>query len=556
MSPDTLVQHFDAVADAPNGVQKLRDLILQLAVRGKLVPQDPSDEPALSLLKKGAEQSDRSDWTNEREFPLPESWSWVRLDELVDLEIGKTPSTKEPGFWADQDAGMPWVSIGDMPAVGIVSKTGRRISMRAAEEVFKRGPAPAGTLLMSFKLSIGKVALLNEPAYFNEAVVAIRPEHPEVRDYLMHCLRGIELHADTNAAIKGSTLNSSSLQRLPIPLPPLPEQRRIVEKVNQLMALCDELEERQQRRAEARTRMNRASLHHLTAATNDTQLAEHWRRIRDNFHRLYDAPETVTELRQAILQLAVRGKLVPQDPSDEPASMLLDRIQAERERLHKAGEIRKPKPLLQVGPDEVAFEVPEGWAWTRLGELILTLGDGPHYSPRYVPKDEGIPFLSTRNVRVDGFDLSDVKYVSEEDHQEFVRKIKPESGDVLYTKGGTTGIAKVNDLPFEFSVWVHVAVLKTPRGNLEPQYLALALNSPHCYAQAQQYTQGSSNSDLGLTRMINITVPLPPLPEQRRIVEKVHQLMALCDELEVKLTRSRTKAESLASAVVHHLTAA
>ncbi|CAN5779780.1 restriction endonuclease subunit S [soil metagenome] len=552
MSPDTLSQHFDAIADAPNGVQKLRDLILQLAVRGKLVPQDPSDEPALSLLKKGAEQSDRSDWTNEREFPLPESWSWVRLDELVDLEIGKTPSTKEPGFWADQDAGMPWVSIGDMPAVGIVSKTGRRISMRAAEEVFKRGPAPAGTLLMSFKLSIGKVALLNEPAYFNEAVVAIRPEHPEVRDYLMHCLRGIELHADTNAAIKGSTLNSSSLQRLPIPLPPLPEQRRIVEKVNQLMALCDELEERQQRRAEARTRMNRASLHHLTAATNDTQLAEHWRRIRDNFHRLYDAPETVTELRQAILQLAVRGKLVPQDPSDEPASMLLDRIQAERERLHKAGEIRKPKPLLQVGPDEVAFEVPEGWAWVRLGVVVdQRLGKMLDKSKN---KGDLHPYLRNTNVQWLRFDLADIKEMRFQPAE--LEEYGLEKGDLLVCEGGEPGRCAIWP-GGEGRVMFQKALHRVrPFTGVDPWFVLYNLRADALSGLIAKYFTGATIKHMTGQALTRYVLRLPPTAEQRRIVRKVDQLMALCDELEAKLTRSRTKAERLASAVVHHLTAA
>ncbi|CAN5219675.1 restriction endonuclease subunit S [soil metagenome] len=552
MSPDTLSQHFDAIADAPNGVQKLRDLILQLAVRGKLVPQDPSDEPALSILKKGAEQSERSDWTNEREFPLPESWSWVRLDELVDLEIGKTPSTKEPGFWADQDAGMPWVSIGDMPAVGIVSKTGRRISMRAAEGVFKRGPAPAGTLLMSFKLSIGKVALLNEPAYFNEAVVAIRPEHPEVRDYLMHCLRGIELHADTNAAIKGSTLNSSSLQRLPIPLPPLPEQRRIVEKVNQLMALCDELEERQQRRAEARTRMNRASLHHLTAATNDTQLAEHWRRIRDNFHRLYDAPETVTELRQAILQLAVRGKLVPQDPSDEPASMLLDRIQAERERLHKAGEIRKPKPLLQVGPDEVAFEVPEGWAWVRLGVVVdQRLGKMLDKSKN---KGDLHPYLRNTNVQWLRFDLADIKEMRFQPAE--LEEYGLEKGDLLVCEGGEPGRCAIWP-GGEGRVMFQKALHRVrPFTGVDPWFVLYNLRADALSGLIAKYFTGATIKHMTGQALTRYVLPLPPTAEQRRIVRKVDQLMALCDELEAKLTRSRTTAESLASAVVHHLTAA
>ena len=169
-----------------------------------------------------------------------------------------------------------------------------------------------------------------------------------------------------------------------------------------------------------------------------------------------------------------------------------------------------------------------------LGELCYQVSDGPHISPQYVSREHGVPFLSTRNVRPDGFDLGTVKYVSREDHEEFCKPIRPQRGDIIYTKGGTTGIAKVNDLDLEFSVWVHLAVLRIEKKRLFPRYVELALNSPHCYDQSQHHTQGTSNFDLGLTRMIKITLPLPPLPEQRRIVAKVDELMALCNRLEAR----------------------
>lgn len=186
-----------------------------------------------------------------------------------------------------------------------------------------------------------------------------------------------------------------------------------------------------------------------------------------------------------------------------------------------------------------------------LGNLCYQVSDGPHFSPSYVSKDEGVPFLSTRNVRIGGFDLSSLKYVSKQDHQEFCKRIRPEKGDIIYTKGGTTGIAKVNDLDFEFSVWVHLAVLRIAKENVAPRYIELALNSPHCYGQSQSYTQGTSNFDLGLTRMVKITVPLPPLAEQNRIVAKVDELMALCDDLETEIKTTETGSRQLLEAVLN-----
>ena len=154
-------------------------------------------------------------------------------------------------------------------------------------------------------------------------------------------------------------------------------------------------------------------------------------------------------------------------------------------------------------------------------------------------------------MRADRFDLSDLKYVSREDHERFCQRIRPERDDILYTKGGTTGIARVNDLDFEFSVWVHVAVLRIAKQFLVPRYVAMALNSSLCYQQSQAYTQGISNYDLGLTRMIKILMPLPPLAEQHRIIAKVYELIALCDHLEAQLTTTQAESCSLLEAVLH-----
>jgi len=246
----------------------------------------------------------------------------------------------------------------------------------------------------------------------------------------------------------------------------------------------------------------------------------------------------------------VRGKLVKQDPTNEPASELLKDISKTRKNLYAEKKIPKPKSLLAIDELELPFMHPSGWAWCMLGELCYQISDGPHFSPNYVSPEDGVPFLSTRNVRPDGFDLTTVKYVSRSDHEEFCKRIRPERDDIIYTKGGTTGIAKVNDLDFEFSVWVHLAVLRIEKMRLFPRYLEMALNSPHCYEQSQHYTQGTSNFDLGLTRMIKITIPLPPIAEQHRIVAKVNTLMALCDRLEASLTTADTT-RRLLEALLH-----
>ena len=162
-------------------------------------------------------------------------------------------------------------------------------------------------------------------------------------------------------------------------------------------------------------------------------------------------------------------------------------------------------------------ELPARWEALTLRRVIVSAIDGPHFSPRY--QDAGIPFLSARNVRADRWILSDAKFISEADFIEFSRRVRPEVGDVLYTKGGTTGVARAVDLTFPFQVWVHIAVLKLKRARMAPAFLAYCLNSPRCYEQAQLFTRGATNQDLGLGRMKDIELPVPPtLGEQNAIV--------------------------------------
>jgi type I restriction enzyme S subunit len=163
--------------------------------------------------------------------------------------------------------------------------------------------------------------------------------------------------------------------------------------------------------------------------------------------------------------------------------------------------------------------VPAHWQVVPMRRVIRRAVDGPHHSPEYV--DDGIPFLSARNIKAEGWNLEDAKYISTDDYEEFCRRVKPEVGDVLYTKGGTTGVARAVDLRFPFQVWVHVAVLKLDRRKVVPKFLAAALNSRRCYEQAQLFTRGATNQDLGLNRMKDIVLPVPPLDEQERIVAAI-----------------------------------
>lgn len=272
------------------------------------------------------------------------------------------------------------------------------------------------------------------------------------------------------------------------------------------------------------------------------------------YERVADAPDAVFRLRRFVLDLAVRGKLVAQDPADEPASELLKRIAAEKARLVKAGEIRKPKATAPIEPDNLPFDLPLSWQWVRLSDILTKLTDGTHHSPPNGP-DGDFLYITAKNIKDDGVKLDDVSYVSREVHEEIYARCNPEPGDILYIKdGATTGIVTVNGLEEPFSMLSSVALLKLPACVFN-QLIVVFLRSPFFYEQMRSFMKGAAITRVTLKRMGPALLPLPPLAEQRRIVAKVDELMALLDQLEAtRHTREATR-DRLAAATLARLTA-
>lgn len=233
--------------EAPGAIPRLRRFILDLAGRGKLVEQDPNDEPASELMKRIRAQSSADTKqrgmtvlpvrVSERLFEVPRNWEWVRFGTLAAFSAGRTPSRHDSSLWNTGD--YPWVSIADMDGGGVVLATKETISEKAKQRIFRSEPLAAGTLIMSFKLTIGKISLLGVPAFHNEAIISIRPYVREMDAYLFKVLPQFAREGDLKDAIKGRTLNREPIANLLIPLPPLSEQQRILAKITELMVLCE-----------------------------------------------------------------------------------------------------------------------------------------------------------------------------------------------------------------------------------------------------------------------------------------------------------------------------
>lgn len=237
----------------------------------------------------------------------------------------------------------------------------------------------------------------------------------------------------------------------------------------------------------------------------------------------------IDEIKNKILQLAIQGKLVEQNQDDTPASVLLEEIKVEKERLIKEKVIKKEKSLPEITDEEKVFELPKGWEWCRLNDICKLITDGTHSTPKYVEK--GIPFISVKDITKGFIDFSDTRFITPEEHKILIKRCNPEIGDVLLTKVGTTGIAKVVDTEREFSIFVSVALLKLFNEHINERYIELLINSPFVKKQSAEGTQGVGNKNLVIRVIKNFTISLPPLEEQKRIVAKVDELFSIIDEL-------------------------
>ncbi len=276
--------------------------------------------------------------------------------------------------------------------------------------------------------------------------------------------------------------------------------------------------------------------------------------IEESLSQLDNAVETLNKTkqqleiyRQAVLKEAFEGKMTAswRNKNSIAYSGLVSAARSERDKLIHKMKLRK---LKYEWKDDISLpNIPDVWEYAQIGDIAWSIKDGPHYSPEYT--ETGVPFITGGNVRPSGVDFDSAKRISPELYEELCKRCKPEKGDMLYTKGGTTGIARLNTYDIEFSVWVHVAVIKYV-DILYPEYFQHVLNSPLCYQQSQKYTHGVGNQDLGLTRMINIIFPLCSIEEQKQIVLELESRLSECENIEKTVNQSLQQAEALRQSIL------
>ena len=405
---------------------------------------------------------------------------------------------------------------------------------------------------------LNKVLIADESGYSTTEIVAIRSFAPLCSKYCALALRRpdfVEYVTRLGQGTKMPRLRTEDASVAPFPLPPLAEQHSIAAKVDELMAICDRLEAAQTEREQWRDRLVTASLNRISQPTPSAEgegtLREHARFHLTHFPRLTTRPGHIKALRQTILTLAVHGRLVTQEPEDEPAMELLKRIRQENARLQREKEIRPQRPAPANDVFSSTSDIPATWVHAYLQELAYQITDGTHLTPSYT--ERGKPFLSAQNVKPFRFLPQGHRFVSLSDFESYRANRKPERLDILLTRvGAGIGEAAVLDSDLEFAFYVSLCLIKVPVQLLIPAYLVIWLNSPEGResSRVRTYGKGASqgNLNLGLIRTFNI--PVPPLAEQHRIVAKVDELMAFCDQLEANLAATQADSRRLLEAVL------
>ncbi|WP_318452049.1 restriction endonuclease subunit S [Photobacterium leiognathi] len=544
------------------GIKKLRELILELAVRGKLVPQEVNDEPASVLLERifvqKAELVKQKKIKNQKTLPsidedeapfnLPYGWTWARLGDVTNY--GSTIKVEAKDALSDT-----WVlELEDVEKV--TSKLLKRVRFKDREFKSAKNRFSAGDVIYGkLRPYLDKVLVADEDGVCTTEMIPLRGYiglKPEYLRLTMKCPYFIEYANESTHGMNLPRMGTDKARMALIPIMSESEQHRIVTKVNELMTLCDQLEQQTEASLDAHSTLVETLLATLTISADANELAANWARIAEHFDTLFTTEQSIDALKQTILQLAVMGKLVSQDPTDEPASALLERIAAEKAELVKQKIIKKQKVLPAISGEEKPFALPDGWKWCRLGEGLRLISDY-HANGGYKTLKENVELLDDADyaimLRTTNFskkNYNNYKYITQ-DAYNFLEKSKLYPGDIIMNKIGDPGASfYVEDRGKPMSLAMNLFLLRAQI--VDSQYVFFYLSGNYDYIRS--FANGTSTQTITKDAVANLVFPLPPFEEQHRIVAKVHQLTALCDQLKLRLNQVQQTQLNLADAIV------
>ena len=558
MTVEEFLNNFDVLVDAPDGLKKLREICLSMAVRGKLVRQSQEEEPASKLFERiragsGLELASKqqsklgatkAEGTHAGFFEIPPTWQWARFTDVAVIES----CLVDPSDFQD----LPHVAPDS-----IEKGTGRLLSYRTIREDAVTSPKHrfrAGQILYSkIRPNLAKAVVVDFDGLCSADMYPISSKI-EARYLLLYMLSNVFLSQVTQGdnRLAMPKINRQQLSATVLPVPPVAEQKRIAAKVDQLLAFCDELEARQAEKRGTGTRLTQSALDALTSAQGPEEFAKAWQRVDKHFEMLVDGHERVGMLRKTILNLAIQGRLSKQDAAGESAAVLIKRVCDEREQFIRKGQMRRTDPVPQVGEDEQVFQIPDSWVWCRMEDVCIDSFYGPRFNKNEYSPD-GVPTIRTTDMTEDGEIVLQtpprVRVPSEK-----LRLYRLLRGDLIITRTGSIGTTAVFKGGYDAIPSAYLIRFRFSR-LVEVDYIQIFLKSPFGQGLLQEEATRMAQPNISATAIRRMPLPLPPSAEQRQIVSVVQRFMALCDTLESKLRDEEQGAQRLAEAMAAEMVA-
>lgn len=477
----------------------------------------------------------------EKPFELPEGWEWVRVADLMEVINGRAYKKHEM-----LQTGTPLLRVGNL----FTSNEWYYSDLQLDENKYINN----GDLIYAWSASFGPFIWTGEKVIYHYHIWKLNLFAEEysnkyfIHDFLLSITDKIKSQGNGIAMLH---MTKEKMEQQIIALPPINEQQQIVRKIRELTVLCDQLEQQSLTSLDAHQQLVETLLGTLTDSQNAEELAENWARISEHFDTLFTTEASVDTLKQTILQLAVMGKLVPQDPNDEPASELLKRIAQEKAQLVKEGKIKKQKPLPPISDEEKPFELPEGWEWCRIDDLTFVSG-GIQKQPKRRPVKNHFPYLRVANVQRGDINIDKLERFEVEPHELAFWSL--EKNDILIVEGNGSadeiGRCAIWHAPIEKCVYQNHLI--RVRGIIEgyQEFIALYLNSPSGTKEMQRLavtTSGLYNLSVGKIR--GITIPLPPLNQQNLILSRIREYILACENLKTSTQSAQQTQLHLADAL-------
>lgn len=530
MTRSQFFKHFDLLADQPDAVAKMRELVLELAVRGKLVSNGSKADKDLLWTKFLADTA-ASSGELEPAFDVPGHWCWARLADVAAPCGQKKPDTR-----------FTYVDVGAIDNErGVIKESVEVLAPEDAPSRARKLVVQNAVIYSTVRPYLKNIAIIDRkfspPAIVSTAFAVLNQKAILDSRYLYHWLRSRSFQADVESKMKGvayPAISDSEFWQCLIPIPPLAEQRRIVAKVDELMALCDELEQRQQARQHASGLLQQSALHHLLAAREPQAFAAAWQRVRDHFHLLHDTPDAIPQLRQAILQLAVQGRLVPHEKMRDQ--------------------------VIECADATDVFPIPAAWQWVTFQVLTESAFTGLERSKAEQSPSREFAYMKMNNITNEGgCDLAAVIRVDADSDE--VEKFSLQPGDFLFnTRNSFELVGKTcvfqpdrKDVFLFNNNMLKVSFI----GGVDQRFINLWCCSPIGRSELTKLKSATTNvAAIYQGKLATLPVPLPPLAEQKRIVARVEELLRWCDTLEAQLHQTRTLGAHLLASTLHHLLAA